>query len=219
MAARDAVYVYALAPHGLPSRMRLLGRQVRTVTIGDIDVVVGTPPARPEITTEALADQHALIVELASRVPALLPARFGSALTRAALRRVVEEHDDEIREAMDRVRGRRQMTVRVFGAPAVPHETGGAAVSGTAFLQRRRELAHFEPPEVEEIRRALGTHAADERVETGERGLRVTVFHLVSNERIDAYLADAALLRRALEPHRVVVTGPWPPFAFAPALL
>jgi hypothetical protein len=147
-----------------------------------------------------------------------LPARFGSLVDEESLRAAVAEHQTELLEALTLVRGRQQMTVRVFGAPAEPIREPGVPTTGTQFLETRRARAHYVPPEAETIRSVLGRFAAAERVEPGERGLRVTVFHLVPRDELNAYREQASVLQSRLAPHQVTVTGPWPAFAFGPKL-
>ena len=66
------------------------------------------------------------------------------------------------------------------------------------------------------IREALGPLVAAERVESGQRGLRVAVFHLVATTNVDAYRTRAASIR--LYSYPLTVSGPFPAFAFAPEL-
>ena len=91
-------------------------------------------------------------------------------------------------------------------------------VSGTAYLARRRERAHQQPPEVEIIRRELGALVRAERAEAGERGVRLVVYHLVARRLVSRYRRRASVLQTLLTPYAVTVTGPWPVFAFAPEL-
>jgi hypothetical protein len=218
MSGREVtLYVYALTEPGMPRRLPVRGHSLHVISLGPADVVVERRRDRPDASAEALQDQHAVVLHLASRCDALLPARFGSLIEEGALRTTLTGHDAEIVDALNLVRGRQQMTIRVFGAP----DDGGPAAdrsTGTAFLQSRKERAHYVPPEVTTIRTELGPVAAAERLESGEGGLRVTMFHLVARNRVAAYRRRASALQQALTPHRVTVTGPWPAFAFTPVL-
>lgn len=218
-AGERTLYVYALTEPGMPRRVQILGHALRILTIGQVQVVVEYHEERPEATTESLREQHAVVVELDSRSNALLPARFGTVLRERALRSTVSEHEAEILQALARVRGRQQMTVRVFGAPDTARPVDDRTSTGTAFLESRRFRAHYIPAEAATIRTLIGALATAERVEAGERGLRVTVFHLVARQAVEAYRRQAEALHPALAPHEVTVTGPWPPFAFSPELL
>ena len=218
MAAGDAeLYVYAIARAPLPARMRVLGRSLRTITIGRVAVIAGSPPARARVTADDLQQQHAVVVQLAARTDAVLPVRFGSAIARSALTTLVQERQSELVRALRLVRGRSQMTVRVFGTPDAV-DRSDARSSGTAFLEALRDRARHEPAEVDAFRRAVGRHAVAERVDVGDRRVRATIFHLVPRRSIAAYRRAASAAAASL-PCTVSITGPWPPFAFVPELL
>ena len=108
------------------------------------------------------------------------------------------------------------MTIRVFGSPDSSRLREGGTTTGTAFLESRRARVQHVPAEVSAIRQALRSLVAGERIEAGEGALRVTIYHLVSAKRTEAYARTSAALDIA--PHRLVVSGPWPAFAFAPEL-
>jgi Gas vesicle synthesis protein GvpL/GvpF len=211
------LYVHAFSGPGLPKTLRIRGHSLRTLTLGPVAVVVERCAA-PDPTIEAITGQHDLIVALAARTPALLPARFGSRASEPALRALVREHAAAIVGSLELVRDCSQMTVRIFGAADDRPPLRQDVESGTEFLERRRAQAHYVAPEVAVVREMLASIVAAERVERGERDLRATVFHLVRNDVIDAYRREASRLQSRLPDHRVMVSGPWPPFAFTPEL-
>ena len=213
----DALYVYALAAPGLPRRLTIRRNSLRVIAVDGIDAVVQSGSAAPPATAGSLREQHAIIADLADRIEAILPARFGSVVPDGALRDLMTAHHAEITAALDHVRGCVQMTVRVFGEPE-PWQRGTSVPTGTAFLEQRRRRAHHQPPEVAIIHEVLSDRVKDQRFEAGERGLRVTVFHLVQRARVEKYRAGAAALPSKVAPHSVTITGPWAPFAFAPQL-
>ena len=147
-----------------------------------------------------------------------MPARFGSVVTEDALRALVTERHDEIEEALRLVRNCEQMTLRVFGPAEREGATDPPSGSGTAYLARRRARAHQRPPEVETIRREVGALVKAERAETGDRGVRLVVYHLVARRLVSRYRRRASVLQPLLAPYTVTVTGPWPVFAFVPEL-
>lgn len=217
MTADDGkVYVYGLSEPGLPATLRVLGHRLRVLSMGRVDAIVAQPAAAVEPTPEALREQHAIVARMAARSRALLPARFGSAIDESTLRGIVADRERSIIQALARVRGRQQMTIRVFGTPDATVPEVNRTTTGTAFLKGRQALARHVPPEVAEIRAALGPLVTAEVVEPGRAGLRVTLFHLVPTGRVAAYKKRAAALR--VPPHQLTVTGPWPAFAFAPDL-
>ena len=229
-ARNDRLYVYALAEPGLPRQFTVLGHRLRSLPLDGVDVVIEHRPP-PDFTTDAVRRQHAIVTRLASRQPAILPARFGSIADEASLRSLVSRRRKEIVAALEQVRGCAQMTVRIV-TPTVPTvstlspgsadarsgDPASSARTGTEFLERRLERARHVPPEVEILRRELGSLVRSERVAAGEREGLVTVFHLVPHQKLDAYRRHASGLLSKLQPRTVRVTGPWPVFAFAPDL-
>jgi hypothetical protein len=156
--------------------------------------------------------------ELAARFPALLPARFGTSVEEDELMFILSSRRASLARALTTVRGRVQMMIRVLprgqaedDAIAQAREEHAGAVTGRDYLARKarsaRAVAGFEP-----VRAALARWVRDERVE--RRGNVSSVYHLIPRSSIGAY-------RRAVETAaastglRLIVTGPWPPYAFA----
>ena len=212
------VYVYAFAEPGLPSRFTAAGRTLRVIDFEGVVVLVGRGVS-PEPTIEAVRRQHTIVGALGRRCAALLPARFGSLISEEDLRRLVRRRRQELRRALREVRDCEQMTVRVFGARHVELDSPRVSPSGTAFLERRREAARYAPPEVAVVRATLGKYVKSERVHQGTGSVRATIFHLVARPKLAKYTEAAATLPPQVAPAAVTVTGPWPPFAFAPELL
>ena len=219
MGGERQLYVYGLTVPGLPAKLTVLRHPLRTLRLSGIEAIVEPMTSRPEPTIESLQTQQEIVTRLAARVPALVPARFGSIMKEASLRSLVETQHDAIAAALRRVTGCAQMTIRVFGTSDLPAPAVLRAASGTAFLEQRRARAHYLPAEVDVIRTQLGRYVREERVEPGARTLRVTVFHLVARESVDEYRQRAEDLHSMLPLHQVTVTGPAPAFAFAPELL
>jgi hypothetical protein len=210
------LYVYAIAERGLPGTFRVLGHRLHTLSRGSVDVIAERRREPVAPTTDALREQHAIVAKLMERSEALLPARFGSRIEAAALEALIRSRERQILESLSRVRGRRQMTIRVFGPADTTRPAAERAESGTAFLKNRRARALHMPPDVAPIRSAVGALVAGEIIEPGLSGLRVTVFHLGATENVEPYRDRAATLR--LPPSQVVVSGPSAAFAFAPEL-
>lgn len=211
--------MYALAAGPLPSRIRVAGRSLRVFTVGPIAVIAGAPHGETSSTEEALRAQHALVVALAERVDPLLPARFGSRTTGSGLDALVRPSVSALLEALDHVRGRRQMTVRLIG-PVAAEQPRTATTTGTAYLMERRAAAHAVPAEAAPLRRAVDRFVIDERMHPGRGDIRATLFHLVARGDVVSYRAAAEDrdTEAAMKPWRAAITGPWPPFAFAPEL-
>lgn len=204
--------VFALAAGPLPARVRVAGRFVRVLRVGRIAVIVGTPHELP--VEEALRDQHAIVLELARRFDPILPVRFGARMTAARITDVVRPSAEVLTKALAHVRGRQQMTIRLVG-PAAPAPV--PAAGGADYLARRL-AAQTYPPEASPLREAVNRFVVDERTQPGRGTVRLTVFHLVDRNHVPAYIQAAKDASDLIDPWRMSLSGPWPPFAFAPEL-
>lgn len=216
------LYVYALTDS--PSaHLRTGGRTIETVSAGGLYAAVARMVTPPPVSEEALVEQDAVVSHLFARVDAILPMRFGAFMESQELDRFVTLHHSALAAALDLVRGREQMTVRVLGPPApvrpaaVPR-TG----SGTDYLRSRRDAAHPLPlpRAAASVRRAVGRLAAAERSSPGEGPVRATLWHLIERGSSAVYrIAIAEAATHVPSPFQLWVSGPRPPFAFAPELV
>jgi hypothetical protein len=221
------LYVYALlgeAPHTALG-LGLAGEPLRLVACGAVHAVTGELAAGPSPEPGALRAHDSVVRAVAAAAPAVLPVRFGTLLAdEATLAGALRARAAELGTALALVAGREQMTVRLFGeaAPAEEREapaTAGAPGPGTRYLGERLREQRRSLPAIERLRTALAplVHAA--RVEPHDTPpLLASVYHLVSRGSADRYRAALAAACADLHPLRVAVTGPWPPYAFAPGL-
>jgi Gas vesicle synthesis protein GvpL/GvpF len=219
-----SVYLYAIlarAPSS-PCGSGVCAEPLRLVACGDLVAVVGDLPATPEATAMTLRTQDTVLRRLALAVDAVLPARFGTLLADdGAVSEALTRRREALAQALGRVAGCEQMTLRVWGegvAAAATAGGGAAGGPGTRYLAARRQ-AHEQAqrvPELEPLRRRLGDLVRAERVERHDRPpLLATVQHLVPRGAGGRYVALADETREAMKPWRVSVTGPWLPYAFA----
>lgn len=194
--------------------------------LGGLIAIVGALDGAADRTPgEARLRAHdAVVRRAAERAAALLPARFGQvAADLDVLRERVAPRRDALARALELVRGRAQMTLRVFGAPQPaapeppPHPTLGP---GARYLAARRQAAARarEVPEAAALLDALAGFVSAARVErpAASTGLLASVYHLVERGDAERYRERAEALAPSLAPRRVSVSGPWPPYAFAP---
>ena len=227
-----ALNVYAIVRAEGPASIKTRsGHRLKRLTWGPVAAVV-REVTRPPVASPAqlrLYERH--MRELAERFSALLPARFATVIPADELMVILSSRRQEFQRALSHVRGKSQMTVRVPVAPAVRQTSVGAgakqtsrrdasaaggtiAASGRDYLRARaREAAEQrQVPGFEPVRAAVARWVRDERVE--HRGGVSTIYHLVpraSSERYRQALQEAA----AAAALPAVVTGPWPPYAFA----
>jgi len=225
------VCVYALVSPA-PARLKLAGiggERLRVITVDRLSAIVGELKRVPGPTIRNLRRYAAVIEAIASKVPAILPARFATTVAdRDELAFILRSRGTALRQRLRAVRGRAQMTIRLVGSDPgdvtlrgqtpVTRRSGvrprNKATQGTQYLQQRiaiaaraRAVAGFDP-----IRNAVGRFVKDERVE--KRGDVVTINHLVPRTAASRYLT--AVERAAEEGAiRLSVSGPWAPYAFA----
>ena len=237
--------VYALVPRPRrrstqPLRIRgMEAERLRLSGAGAVQAVTGILRRVPAASPDALRRYDRTLHALASSLPALLPARFGTCFDDAGeLEFVLQSRAEPLQRALAHVRGRAQMTVRVVGlaeartpVPGTAGPVGEAARtvsrpggrdasasraggSGSRYLRARAEAAARERqvPGFAPVRRTVERWIRDERVE--KRGSMATVYHLVPRATADAYRGrvERAAAAAGLQ---VIVTGPWPPYAFA----
>lgn len=219
-------YVFALvdaAPSGAKGRGLSGPLAVRAVPGGF--VVVERRADVPPAEFGSLKRHHDVVAQLATRVPAIVPVRFGTLMDEDAIEEALGERDEEIAEAFAAVRDRVQFTWR-RGGPEVPRRTAGPGNgakaggpnSGRDYLQRAARAAKPAPPAAwRALRAKLKPLIAEERYQAATGSVPEALYHLVARDRVARYSTMAAALRHA--DAALAFTGPWPPFAFAPEML
>ena len=204
--------LYAIVLRAPPGGTGARGETLRAVEFDGFAALIGDPP--PALTVEALRAHEAAVRRIADSVDACLPARFGAAASdEAALRRALTGREPELRDALSLVKDREQMTLRVHGPGAPAPAFAPPAGPGTRYLEERRRARRL--PELDPLRAALGPAVRAERVERhSEPGLLASVYHLIDRGAAPAYASTVEAT--PLEGLRVAVSGPWPPWSFAP---
>lgn len=211
------LYVFALAGQPL-SAVTIAGHRIESVASDASYAAVTRLKVPPPVTEATLRRQHDVVADLVDRVESLLPARFGAFMGRAELLAVMATRRDAIREALALVRNRRQMTLRLFEPDALASggSAGRAASSGAAYLEARRAAAAI-PAALRAAGDVLEPLVRAERAEPARGKTGATLYHLIDCDAADRYAGElAAFLSRS--PAAIAVSGPWPPFAFAPDL-
>ena len=206
------------------------GERLRRARVAGVDMVIGTVPRVPRPTAAALTRYDQVVRGLMASHGSLLPARFGTcAASLDELALTVRARRAAIRRSLRLVRQRAQMTIRLFRSsePArTSFRVGSESVQsrfrvnseqgesrGRHFLQER--AAEMQIPGSQPLRTAVARWVRAERVERHDRGrLAGSLYHLIPR-------GSAAAYRRAVERAAggagltMVVSGPWPPYAFA----
>jgi hypothetical protein len=235
--------VYAIVGRPVNRRLSLIranGARVRSVHAGATSAVVAECQGPRSPTERALRGHDTVVRRIARVAPAVLPVRFGTLVdSDRSLVELLDAWSEDLGRALALVDRRYQMTLRLFAlAGAAPprqrppvrnvgnvgnvveelHERDTRP--GTSYLARRarEDAASQAAPELEPLREAFAPIVAAERIARHDQGaLILTAYHLIPR-------GAAATYRRLLRRHadallgRVVLSGPWPPYAFAPEL-
>lgn len=238
-----SICVYAVAaanPRAVIERAAA-AEGLKVVKAGPLAAIVRTGVRQSAATAVNLRKYEAVIRKLDSRLPAILPARFGTCLVDVdEITWVLQGRRLGFLRTLRHVRRRAQMTLRVVqattrtatllvaahpenrsrgrtsrsGSSAPIRRPLASAGPGAAYLHSRvaaaaraREVPGFDP-----VRQAVSRWVRDERVEV--RASISTVYHLVPRSAVVAYRSSAERAATAAG-LRIVVTGPWPPYAFA----
>ncbi len=211
------ISLYALtdARVALPPGLRAVACESFLAIVADVEQV-------PVITETALRNHDANVRALSAISEAILPARFGSVVAdEPELVDALEARTATLVDALRLVKGMDQMTLRVFGPSVSEPLTNPAAAdrSGTDYmLERQRALqTETEVDEIAQLRALLAPLIHGERTERhAAPPLIGSVYHLVIRGQSKAYGTVVREAASQLAPIRVAVSGPWPPYAFAP---
>jgi hypothetical protein len=232
------LYVYCLSdePGAAPSEglEGVGGARVRLFESGGLSVVVSDfEGERAPITREGLRAHNRVNAHVLARVTPL-PFRFGTLADEGRLNSYVESNARALREALARVRGRVEMSVKVRLGPdaevdaraeketAAPEVRAGARGSGTAFLlAKRREMMGEESlkARAEEaaarLASTVGALARESDVRlTPEGPIVVRASHLVGRADVAEYRARLREAGARAGGMLLLLSGPWPPYSF-----
>jgi hypothetical protein len=229
------IYVYGFLsrPSTAAPPSGVAGEPVQFLRRGPILVAAGEVPMAPAPDLPVLRRHDAVVRALAGPAAAVLPARFGSlCATDDDLGRWLEGRFSLLEEGLRLVEGCEQMTVRVFlprsdGSGPAPGPVGDAEAAGarldtgggpgTRYLSGKRRVQAPLPAEIDSLRRSLRPMVRAERITThDDPPLIATLHHLVPCNDGSEYRREVAAAAESVAPFRVVATGPWAPYAFAP---
>ena len=213
-----ALYVYALAGRSA-APFAAHGHRIEFVEFGNVHAAVERSGERPAVSEAALRIQHEIVIRISASVDDALPVRFGAHVEEEELGQLVAMRRDVIQRALDLVRGRVQMTVRIRGvevsADRAPASPAIPAPTGTAYLEARRAAAARPlTPTAMAVAAAVRHLVVSEKVDGPANRTSITMYHLIDKHRVEEY--NDAL--SAVQSSTLSVSGPWPAFAFAPDL-
>lgn len=227
----NRVYLYAIVGSApvVPLGAGLAGEPLSLVEAGAVVAVVGEMEDPPVATPDAIRGHDEIVRRLAEFSDAILPARFGTVQDATALAEWLAEAAEGLGEALHLVSGREQMTLHVFhdeASVAVDVEARDESADetglgpGARYLAERRQHWRRKErvPELEPLRPRLDALVTAERVELrATPPLRASVYHLIERGRSAEYRDAVEANLDLVAGVRLRVSGPWAPYAFAPA--
>jgi hypothetical protein len=218
------LYLYAIVEglDGVEDRRGAASEPLELLTFGHVTAVGGTLPSTLPLDRATLVAQDRVVRELHSSAAALLPMRFGAGFaSNADAARALALQASTLVEALKRVRGKEQMTLRMTSVTGLPVERsakvgarpGATGSTGREYLERR--AAEQTPPEIVPLLGALSQIQRATRVERGRTpDVIATVYQLIDRGRAGEYLDIATAAARRIEGVSVRITGPSPCYAF-----
>jgi hypothetical protein len=233
------MYLYAITDRPeipLPAEPGLEGASLLGLPYQDIKAVV-SPLTMAEVPpTEVNLWRHEEVVEALMADRAVLPLRFGTVLAdEAAVQAVLAAHHADFTAALDRVRGRVELGLRVLWdnndgelltADRRKHlGDQQSPISGRSYLlarleEKRQVRAWRQQAEVlaTELHTPLARLAAEStRQVLLTSRLLLTAAFLVERDRVTAFRREVEVLSAANPALRLLCTGPWPPYSFVTA--
>lgn len=211
------VYVFAFTERPMPA-FTVGEHRVEFIDLGGVHAAIERLNERPTVSESSLRAQHDIVSRIFDSVDAVVPARFGALVDDPELRDILAARRSAIQDALTLVRRRVQMTVRFSDAsestPVNDARRESAAVSGTAYLEARRNAVRTMPLLAGVVSRLVAEWAVAERSEPATGRAHATLYHLIDRSWVSRY-SDAL---STLKSPGLTVSGPWPPFAFAPDL-
>jgi hypothetical protein len=220
------VYAITSARAGRVRGVGVRGEPLQLVRGGAVAAVVGMMSRPANATSSNVAAYHAVVQRLWEEWPAVLPARFGTHTDDPGeVTAILRTRGASLARRLAAVRGRAQMTVRIVrergaGESGTEDPDPGRVIaedaSGRSYLRARAAASRraARVPDFDSLRTSVRRWIRAER--TDVRPDVATVYHLVPRASSGAY-RRALVAAAAAAGVRVVVTGPFAPFAFADA--
>jgi hypothetical protein len=195
------------------------GILLRSIRVGALSALVSDTRRTPKATARALRRYQQRQAAMADQLPAMLPVRFGTVIEESEVAFILKSRSAALGSALRQVRGHVQFTMRIRAEqaapdPARPVRTPRQVRSGAAYLRARaadvaraRHVPGFDP-----VRHAVARWVKDEQV-VKQAGI-ASVYHLVPRRSAAAYARTLAAAADAAGV-RVIISGPFPPYAFS----
>jgi hypothetical protein len=221
------IWIYAICERAAvtapPHDSGLDGAPLEVVGEGELMAVISEHAELPDIRALDALWAHEQVVESLMAEGPVLPMRFGSHVPTAfALRVVLAARRDELRSALDAVRGRVELAVRAVrtagddrqDAPEAEIEAE-ADQAGRAYLRHKLELLDQVDMAGAALHAPLAAAAVAESRRPGRTSSEVLrASYLVERASVADFRSLARQLQGEHEDVAILCTGPWPPYSF-----
>jgi Gas vesicle synthesis protein GvpL/GvpF len=157
---------------------------------------------------------HEAIVEALMRDRAVLPMRFGTRLPgEDALNTLLDQRRIEFTRALENVRGRVELGVRVTGTgdDSRPNRPS----TGAEYLEQRLGARHEAQQIAHAVHAPLAQIAERSSISRAPRGADLmTGSYLLRGDRVGRFTDELKELQRMHPELALTCTGPWPPYSF-----
>lgn len=198
-------------------RRGLGGAKLRTLQSGGLAAVYSCHRSlRPQPSRELILSHEHVVEAMMTRGP-VLPLRFGTQLERPEhLASALEARREEMMQALERVRGKVELAVRVIPTHSLRTRAAVGEGYGRRYLLARVEEHQRAEQVARDLHDPLASLASEsilrERVEPP--AIMVGAY-LVPTHAVPAFRASVERVAADNRDLRVVLTGPWPPYNFA----
>lgn len=235
----NACYIYCVVPGSESASLGLIGlggEEAYLVSWGDLGAIVHKGGRPPALSHQSAAMHQRVVEEALQRFGAVVPLAFGHVMPggEAAVRDWLAASHEELKEKLEKVRGKIEFGVQVMWDPEA---VAARLLSQRQGLRRLKEEAQKNPGEAQqrlqaaldeemriladryarEYREVLGglsTGVRPERLRQAGDGLQMIAHFscLVPREDADRLAGMIEECRR--DGLLVKVSGPWPPYSF-----
>ena len=211
------IYAYAVSEPAaldpLPRRRAFGGAALRVAMAGDLAAAYSRHRTlRPRPTPEAMWTHERVVEALMERGP-VLPMRFGTVVDDdEALTAMLRARRDELAAALERVRGRVELGLRVV-ADRPAREAN--ARDGRAYVLARLDEYRRADRAAHDVHEPLAAFACESRVrQRTPAPTLLAAAYLVERGDVARFRARVEEAAAVCPGVHVACTGPWPPYSF-----
>lgn len=186
------------------------------------DLVPGTPLSQQNVI------EHAKVISDCFRARTVLPFKFGTVFeSDDALRHAVRGNKRTFTESVSRLRGKAEMHIKLVVREDIAFQSASSDATphrpGSAFLTQLKETATKDRERQSKARalsvqvhKLFNPEAEEITCKKMGSGVTIDIAHLIDSKAIEKYQTRSNLALKQFKDCEITVSGPWPPYHFAP---